>query len=1408
MAETTAGTTAEAPKPEEAKPEKSAELLPPVHPKPEPPPQPQTKEEISYEIDVIARRDPEKNAREIAQDRQREEQRRGKAWNPLNWARKFMMRNAGEYYVQKWTKEIRKAMRDNNNAFLEWDMVKNQAKDVNANREAERQAGKAVVERVKTGNLSEGEERIEAKGDLRKTLMEQVIGPAVRGEIKDIAQVQDILRKFVIDNASNPDVQAVFGTKTSDYGLLAEYFATDLLEVAGAIKTDMTAHNKTLEQLDSVIKINLARTSWGAETKQVTAVDNFIKKIESSRLAGWSLNPATLATVTSLGIFAGMSFARAGTTATAVVPGAGLLVGAAFAGIRRSADLKGDFAAHKVAMAKGGEIEEGSKHRERLEKFTYDTARASDLHKDMGALLKKDLTNDNARATIAKKAGEIAARMDLSALSREDLIIYDSKYQVEQGRLELTKDITTGRQALEQYYISQGTDPELARETVDALIKKEAGDTRQRLQENVREQNEAFTKYRRIESVKAGAFAAVAGLGVGLVGQQAIGLATGHGLQNPLDYFTGGSEAPPLPTAPSSTEQITSLALGHETRIPPGTHWIDNPTDPGGHNLVDAKGHILISNAKFDDVNNLTSYDEANSTIPRELITQTPTEHTISTVEQRPVLGSHGLWEQNTTTVDHAVFYANNTIKPDLSELGFRTIGHENGIIIDASNIRGTFQTGLNPEHIDFQDVVKSGKAFARFEIPGHGSVNVPLDTNAQLDLNFNNLSAHINPANPNSLTIGDFSKIVINQDVLRQVGGDATELNNNFNVWNLGADGKPGFISLGRVVEAPNGTSEWQSFSAITGTGNAPAEIPTVVQKTIQTFVQDFSLPHLPTPPVEHDYGTPFIPIPFAPRWPLERLIPPVPPIPPIPPIPPPYGYGYGGASGGLPPTPPPHIPDVARPADEVLGEKDEDMVPPIAGGVLPTTPTTTPRPTPITTSVAEASSPGGSEVSIEAMITNETTSPVELTDRTLAVKNGQEFVESEEIRNSETKGGITQAQAGQMYQAILLWLQSKNIPDAEKDDSSLNPTTYSHLLEGLKTFNGTVKNQDVKNVANLLGKFIRDESIDIEKGDPTTNAFAMALLYDSVKDLRLTSLAPTTTTPSNSPARVRVVPRESAPAATTIAEASIPVAAPEASLSPVTPRVRLVTNAPVAPKLPPAPTTSRARLATEPTAAEMSITAPSSPELPSDPFAPRVGLTTAEMSIPVIPIKEAGPPKTQQTESFEATTPLAQEQLDQDQEMRERLRPVLDKLASVSTDAVMGDILNDIDSEEKERIEALLSGAERRALQSPVLREIDSKIEEYKSANEQLKELNDWNGIVIQSNERFISLINTPQGPRVSVPANFYRQWRARQMLRATRATIERFKIGQSRTLKAHSFMAQLQSVLDFTYPASSPK
>ncbi|MCL4418993.1 hypothetical protein M1146_02700 [Patescibacteria group bacterium] len=495
-------------------------------------PEPEPPEQVRREVMIVNRTlDVQKRARELADEQLRNEMRRGSFLNPLNWPRKIGLRIMEDFHRQRYIERASREMIANNNSYLSMDVVRNAAVDATHRLSEERQAGQAKIEQLRTGTLIEGQQTVEAQGELRTTIISEIIRPVVEGGITDQAQIQQRLREFVENHQDDLQVQAVFGRNANQFGRLAEYFATDLLETGEAIRGDLEAHRYSLDELDSLIQVRLANTSWAAETQvRLNTVDRAIAWAERHRLTGTLINPATIGagfSIATFGLMRGLGFsARA---SQFIVPGAGLLPGALFAAARRNYDLKIDRASHQVERAYNMRIPQDARRREALEQLSYNTASVDQMingggqelltgadRQSLEELLSQDLSEGqtSSREAVVRRITEIQSRLDFSSRERVDLVTYQSREQVEQGRLALINSVARSTQALRNSGMSN--------EEFQEIETRFTGQWNSRFTQNREQQDRAFAQYRLRNAAGAAVFGGVAGLAGGYALREAM----------------------------------------------------------------------------------------------------------------------------------------------------------------------------------------------------------------------------------------------------------------------------------------------------------------------------------------------------------------------------------------------------------------------------------------------------------------------------------------------------------------------------------------------------------------------------------------------------------------------------------------------------------------------------------------------------------------------------------------------------------------------------------------------------------------------------------------------------------------------------------------------------------------------
>lgn len=340
---------------------------------------------------------------------------------------------------------------------------------------------------------------------------------------------------------------------------------------------------------------------------------------------------------------------------------------------------------------------------------------------------------------------------------------------------------------------------------------------------------------------------------------------------------------------------ISSTLEGVNTQIPDGTEWVQN-TDGTWDLVVESNRTILIANAAVQDgqiVLPTTSHPQA------DIFTLINKETGLSPLSPEEALSK---WEKLGSNVDHSEWYSYNQPGSQGNELGLHTIKNGSTLELHMDHMGQAWQHGLNPEHINVQDVIKEGKGGFAFSLPGHEGkpVWIPDSVDGKADgilrLDINDTSHFVNLPDGSRITLGEFSKMVLNNQVFGQLpnGDIATEVYGHQNVFNIGGNGQMGFIRAGQMVDH-DGKNVFQSFATIKGSGDPTAfkpiytpsitlthDITETTYKTNPTFdivppkpeVTEPPLPEpppKPLPPAQPDNG--YYALPFAPRHPLSPI-------------------------------------------------------------------------------------------------------------------------------------------------------------------------------------------------------------------------------------------------------------------------------------------------------------------------------------------------------------------------------------------------------------------------------------------------------------------------------------------------------------------------------------------------------
>ena len=855
-------------------------------PKPEEEPKPPSLEEIRREFWFVNRSsDIRKAAREIAEEQLRLRMKTAGRWERIG------LRLMEEYHRQQYIRWATDALLRTNNSYAELDIVGQAAKET-ANLAKEGESGRAKIEALRAGLNVEGERVITVKGDLRKEILEKIIKPAVRGEIKTQAQVQNVLREFVRSHPNDAQVQEVFGRGATEFNEVADYFATDLLEVA----QNLSAHNVALESLDQMAEIKIANAAWAAHSgTEVNIVDRAVIAAQSGRIRSRIFNPATLGAISSVASFMALRPLFGTGAAHVIAPGAGFIAGGGFAALRRARDLKVDRLTHQRELTYNATIEGRAPRREAMERYRYDVVSDKELldgrrgpdysgdSRGLRELMKLDLSGTEQtdaegvvrnREALFRRMAEIQARIDFSTINRVDLVRYSSKVDVEQGRLELLKNY------LEAWHALNNAGMEAA--TINDNLTQSSRKWTDILTTNREQQDKSFNWYRVRQALRAGAQGGAVGLAAGIVGREAIGLAAsaagidiGPTIADAVSNLTKG--APSVPGVGGSADfgggtGIENLGGGGgnlEDRILESGYKLDFSENGQSVSIISPNGDQVLSNLPVEDgkiigTGELT--DEAKRALGQTGLVFTENPLIPGGTEEVRVLGPGGEWERLQTEIRGRDWYGYDTGRNIGNELELHTKFKDGKFILSMAGMGEAHAKGLGS--IDVQDLLHDPNKKLGFALtlPGHGReiIWLPADEHGRFVFDPDSTRV-IEMPNGEKTTVGELYKMFVDPEADGKTGH-----------LRLGLNGERGRLEAAMLVDRPKG-EVLHVFATSRGTGEV---LDTITRETpgkpggfeidIPTQPEPPAPP--PTPPGE-PFEIPVIPTPFAPRKPLEEL-------------------------------------------------------------------------------------------------------------------------------------------------------------------------------------------------------------------------------------------------------------------------------------------------------------------------------------------------------------------------------------------------------------------------------------------------------------------------------------------------------------------------------------------------------
>ncbi|MFA4817506.1 MAG: hypothetical protein WC608_02130 [Parcubacteria group bacterium] len=487
---------------------------------------------------IIANVDIEEQARDMAEEKMTVS--KGELRGIKGFIKKLWKHNlAHEYYRQKEIAKAKREIQQSGNLYA----------GENGEKNDHNEAMKAIVERFAMEYETDSALR---KGEEKKMLKEEDPEEKITKNI-----IKDLVKRYTVGNLTdeqfNLEKNKLFekeltGIKDGKDKKLAQkgsLYADNLLEVAKQVKNDI-AHGKGLDALDLDFDVIIGKAKAGVETQaQYNAVDKIVEKIKNipgGRFVGHFVNEATVASAVAIAYSFGVKGTISATQRAAkwVGPlGLGLSagIGGAVAGARENKRVKEERAQHIREMAKGKGIEAGSRRREEMERFRYETKNASDLTGDLEKSL-KDLMDSPDKDKLEKvlaNINEIDSRISFSEREKIDLISFSDSKKVEQERTRMYISTAEAKVFLKKnvgqdWASAYGNEASLK----DYLSQMKEAKIQDDFKKEKTLKDEAFAKMKKRKVAGAVMRGVAIGVGVGLVAQEIQAYASGsqEGLLN------------------------------------------------------------------------------------------------------------------------------------------------------------------------------------------------------------------------------------------------------------------------------------------------------------------------------------------------------------------------------------------------------------------------------------------------------------------------------------------------------------------------------------------------------------------------------------------------------------------------------------------------------------------------------------------------------------------------------------------------------------------------------------------------------------------------------------------------------------------------------------------------------------
>lgn len=507
---------------------------------------------------------------------------------------------ANEYYRQKYNAQSREELHDQDSIF-------------GSNTRASRLQNTHTVNRfisefeADTVHTDAGERKAvlddSAEGQQIKQAVKDLIQSYASGSMDDEGFAAERVR--VLDELSAGN-RALMGQ-----GLL---YADNLLEIAQQVKNRVEAGasmEATLERMKFVV--GEARTGVRTEA-HLNRADRIIQRLQDTKY-GSRINETTLGAGIAAAVVVTRNLTQRSLKIATAIPGISGLTTGLFAGMRESKRLKQERAQHGREMAQGGQLENNSSRRERMEQFRVTTVSASELGRNIETLLDANASIDSEEQANAllHAVGEASNRKRLSNQQRIDYMHYADVTSVEGERTYVDMMLGRAKKLLREYTTNHPDSAIAQNGGLDAVLDDMLTAFRSTQDRDNAVLDADFNSFRRKTALKSALVGAAVGAAMGFTIQETIAhLPTNFGA-----HHAGIAETP---RSGDHKTLLGAYGLAHNAKLTgnvvPGSrggaivdHTINEKLGiniPKGWHIKQDGSHLQILDTDGKSVHNLT----------------------------------------------------------------------------------------------------------------------------------------------------------------------------------------------------------------------------------------------------------------------------------------------------------------------------------------------------------------------------------------------------------------------------------------------------------------------------------------------------------------------------------------------------------------------------------------------------------------------------------------------------------------------------------------------------------------------------------------------------------------------------------------------------------------------------------